>query len=139
MKKINFILIIVLSHIYLFQIYKPRKLQISNEITIKINGRGNQNVLNSKYEFKPDEILLNGKNSNIDEENKILILEKEENIVRMKWNNKLIDCGGMFSNITNIIEIDLTKFDSSDVEIMDYMFNQCRNLKKIITNNIFDT
>ena len=78
MKKTNFILVIVFSHIYLFPTYKPRKLEKSNEIIIKINGRGKQNVLNSEYEFKPDEILLNGNNSNIDEENKILILEKKK-------------------------------------------------------------
>ena len=135
----NLIPLIILVHIYKSQIFKSRKLNLQNEITITINGKGSQNILYSQYEFKPNEILLNGQNSNIDEENKILILEKEENIVTMKWNNKLIDSRKMFQNLTNIIEIDLTKFDSSDVEKMDYMFNRCTNLKKIIINNSFDT
>ena len=54
----NCILIIILF--IKFLIYKPRKLDLSNEIIIKINGTGIKNILNSGYIFKPNEILLNG-------------------------------------------------------------------------------
>ena len=133
----NCILIIFIFNKFL--IYKQRKLDLSNEIIIKINGAGIQHILNSGYIFKPTETLLNGALINLIEENKILISEKGENIITMKWNNKLIDCSFMFNNLTNITEVDLTKFDSSDVKTMYNMFDGCTNLKKIIINNTFDT
>ena len=45
----------------------------------------------------------------------------------MKWDNKLTSCTSMFKGLENIIEVDLTKFDSSDVKMMDHMFNGCTN------------
>ena len=69
----NCILIIIFVLIYKSQIYKSGELNLVNEITLKINGKGRQNILNSGYEFIPDEILLYGVNCNIEEANKILI------------------------------------------------------------------
>ena len=57
----------------------------------------------------------------------------------MKWYNKLINCVYMFKDLINTIEIDLTNFDSSDVETMEGMFYGCTNLKNIIMKNIFNT
>ena len=133
----NCILIIIL--LIKFRIYKPRKLDLSNEIIIKINGTGTQQILNSAYIYKPDQILLDGNKVNVNEENKILISENKENIITMKWNNKLTSCTSMFENLPNIIEVDLTKFDPSDVKMMNSMFKGCTNLKKIIINKIFLT
>ena len=90
MRKMICILIIIL--LIKCRAYKPRKLDLSNEIIIKINGTGTQQILNSAYIYKQDQILLDRNKVNINEENKILIWEKEGNIIVMKWDNKLTSC-----------------------------------------------
>ena len=42
----------------------------------------------------------------------------------------------MFERLTNIIEIDLSNFDASNVRTMQYMFYGCSNLEKIEFGNI---
>ena len=138
-KLMIFLFIINIANLNEKKIYVNRKLYSLNQITIKIKGEGTQSILNSEYEYIPDEILVNGNPSNIVEENKITNLENEENIILMKWNNKLTSCRQMFEYLINLIEIDLTEFDSSEVKRMDYIFNGCKNLKKIIMNNNFKT
>ena len=114
-----------------------RKLESLNEITIKIKGNGLQNVLNSEFQYKPNEILVNGNPSIIDEENKVNILENEESIIKLKWDKKLIICQNMFKNLNNIIEIDLSNFDMSEIESMSNMFNNCSEVKNIFIENKF--
>ena len=116
-----------------------RKLGLSNEIIIKINGGGTQNILNSNYLLKPNEIIVNGNPATINEENQVIDLPNKENIIIMKQDNKINDCFSMFENLTNIIEVDLTNFDSSEVINMNYMFFSCTNLKNIIFSNNFDS
>ena len=43
-------------------------------------------------------------------------LEREENIITMRFGNLLTKCNIMFYNLDNIREIDLSKFDSSEVK-----------------------
>ena len=42
----------------------------------------------------------------------------------------------MFYFVENIIEIDLSNFDASNVKTMQYMFFGCSNLEKIEFGNI---
>jgi len=119
---------------------EKRKIDSLNEITIKIKGKGEQNVLNSQFIFKPNEILLNGNPTIFDEENKIYILENEENeenLITLKWDTKLIICQEMFRDLNNIIEIDLSNFDMSEIISMGNMFGNCSKVKNIIIKNKF--
>ena len=142
--KNNFLYKIIMNLILIFplisknqrEIYRSNKINLSNEIKIKIIGIGPQNILNQEYLEKPKQILVNGTPADIDIENKISNLLNGENTIIMKWDNKLIDCKSMFQNLTNIIEVDLTNFDSSEVTTMEKMFYLCINLKKIIFNGI---
>ena len=54
----------------------------------------------------------------------------------MIWNTPISDCTQMFYKLTNIISIDLSKFDSSSVTLMDYMFSYCSSLISINFDNI---
>ena len=45
----------------------------------------------------------------------------------------------MFSGLSNIIEIDFSYFDTSEVNNINYLFNDCINLKKITFGNNFQT
>ena len=138
---INLIFILTLIPKNKSEINKFNKINFSNEIKIIISGTGTQNILNPLYPTKPDVILVNGNLDDIDEENKINNnnLQSGENEIIMKWNNKLTNCDSMFQDLSNIIEIDLTKFDSSEVISMQNMFSSCINVKKIKINFYFDT
>ena len=116
-----------------------RKLSFSNEIKIKILGKGNQYVLNNEFASKCNEITINGNPGVLEDNNIVSNLEDEENIIVMKWDYKIKDCSSMFKELTNIIEIDLSNFDASETRTMFNMFCSCKNLKNIIIGNNFDS
>ena len=133
--------IIILLNLISFVIPKYNKefniiryLVALNQINIKINGTGTNNILNSTFIYKPDEILINNHASSLDDENKIY-LESEENTITLKWNSQLGTCEKMFKGLSNIIEVDLSNFDSSQVTSMKEMFDGCNNLISINFNN----
>ena len=102
-----------------------------NEITIKILGAGTQNILSEGFLYPPNEIYIENVSYVIDEQNRIKDLINYENNITMKWENKLTDCASMFSGLSNIIEIDLTFFDLSEVTSMSSMFQNCIKLEYI--------
>ena len=110
----------------LFKIISNGNALSISEITITIIGTGDQYILNNKtfvidninYTFSdiPDQILINGVLQNY-KENMVYNLEKEENIITMKFNHLLTKCNLMFYNLDNIKEIDLSKFkDINEVQ-----------------------
>ena len=111
--------------------YKPIKaFSYDNEIRSKVKGIGYYPVILSSY--RPSSIELNGtkigSNTNIQLPNYI-------NDVRLKFSNTLSSCENMFSQCSQIIEIDLTNFISTKVGNIDYMFNGCTSLKSIKFGN----
>ena len=56
--------------------------------------------------------------------------------INIKFKIKLDDCSCMFYNCKNIINIDLSSFDTSNVTRMENMFKFCRNVKYINTSFI---
>ena len=113
-----------------------RKLPSSfSEITMDIIGEiGEQMVINSENVLCPDEIYVN--ENKIAEGNCLINLNNEGNItIKMIWNTQLSTCKGMFEGFTNIINIDLSKFDSSLVTDMSDMFYECNTLKSIKFGN----
>ena len=58
------------------------------------------------------------------------------NNVTIKFDEKITSCANMFYGLQNIIEIDLSSLDISNVKNMSSMFEQCINLKKITFGNI---
>ena len=112
--------------------YKSRKLYLLNEIKIKIKGNGTQEIFNSEdYSNNPPSIvLLNGNNVSLDG-NQLTNLIEEENNITLIWENKLTNCDYMFRFLDNILEVDLSNFDASEVTSMNYMFSYCDNLISI--------
>ena len=123
---------------------EKKLLNCISEINITIKGTGTQQILSScpgcghsstDFNSLPNETLVNGiSQSNI--EKYVYNLEKETNIITMRWNYQLTDCTGMFYNLKNIISIDLSNFDSSQVTNFECMFHSCTSLKSINLNNI---
>ena len=119
-------------------IYRQRKLnEISSEIIIKINESGLQEILYKDFQYIPL-VYVNETLTELINTNKVE-LNEGDNIIKMVWNIKLTTCENMFKGLSNITEVDLTKFDSSNVISTSYMFNECTNLKFININENFNT
>jgi len=120
-----------------------KKLNLDSEITIVISGRGTQQILSNlgatvysytNYEL-PNQILINGILQNYIEKY-VYNLTNQINNITMKWNNQITNCNGMFQQLTNIISVDLSKFDSSKVVNFDSIFYNSYNIKSIILANL---
>ena len=135
--KIDLILLSLFSLIFRISISidifqkKIRNLVSTSEIALTIKGSGDQYILNNdnlyidnkyfNFTHTPDQILINGILQNYTGY-MVYNLENEVNIIILKFNDPLPDCNAMFYNLNNIIEIDLSKFDSSMVTEMACMF-----------------
>ena len=103
------------------------------DIKIKIRGKGKQKIISSSN--CPKEIYyINGTliGNNLCE----IELEKEENIIIMKWDNK-INGQYLFKDLTNILEVDLSslKYIVGNNGMLE-MFNGCTSLTSIVFSNL---
>ena len=58
--------------------------------------------------------------------------------IKIKFNIKIKDCSYMFYGCSNLINIDLSSFDTSNVNNMSHMFDKCYNLTNLDLSS-FDT
>ena len=113
----------------------------SNEITLKIKGKGEQRILNAEYKKCPNFIYLNNGTTNILGTDCHLVNIPEENdeinIIKLIWSEQVDTFYSMFSNLEdNLIEVDLSNFDSSNVTNMFGMFFNCYSLESINFLNV---
>ena len=111
---------------------------LDNEILMKkrvpCNYEENEEI---KALLKDNKIDININNNEIDECKKFFKPKKEgEYIIKINFHKKMKDCRYMFSGCENIISIDLSSFNSSNVTNMKYMFGNCYNLEEIILKNL---
>ena len=102
-----------------------------SEINITINGTGKQQILSSysdtyghyygQFGSLPNETLVNGVPQSSIERYAENLLNKT-NIITMRWNYQLTDCHFMFNKLNNIISIDLSNFDTSQVKFLIVCF-----------------
>ena len=111
-----------------------RKAEISSKIAIRVGEKGIQYILNESFRPLPDKILVNGKE--IDQIDSKVNLEEKNSLIELIWNEPLTNCHEMFSEMSNITEINLTEFDSSEVTDMSSMFSKCKSLKKLEISNL---
>ena len=98
-----------------------------SKIILKIKGTG-ENMLFGKRGYKYFQSIDNLKSVYI---NGILKNEKvfkydfsqENNIVELIWDDNIVNCSCMFAFCSNITEIDLSHFNTSQVKNMDRMFD----------------
>ena len=107
-----------INHYYLYYLN-------SNSITIKIKGSGLQTVSNSY--IIPDEIYLNDGNQIASNTNQVTLTEETSTLI-LKFNDNQISGAGLFSDLTNILEIDLSNCAFTD---MASMFKGCTSLTSI--------
>ena len=134
------LLIIISISFYFNQLYfwnkkiKLRKLDSDySEITMTLTGIGEKYILYENFIPLPDVIIINGDDA---PPNTLLHnLERNENIIIIRWYEKLDTCAYMFYYVNYITKIDLSKFDSSKVTSTEYMFYQSKNLEFINFTN----
>ena len=102
---------------------------------------GNKNVFTnySKYYKKqnyPNQIYINGEIKYTI--NYSYYFNQTENSVELIWNKSIDNCSGMFYQCSDIIEIDLSKFNTSNVTNMNNMFYDCWKLSILNLSN-FET
>ena len=111
------------------------RLNSLSEISLTINGIGNQSILSNDFTTIPNQIFVNGILQNTT--GKIVYnLQNNINNITIIWNDQLTSCSSMFYNLTNILKADLSKFDSSKVIKMNNMFCCCKSLTSLNLSNL---
>ena len=109
------------------------ELKYSN-ISLTINGTGNKNIFcSTTNDFPrnnyPNKIYINEELQNSINYN--YYFNESINYVKLIWENNTYNCANMFSGCSNILEIDLSNFDTSEVTFMNKMFSGCTKLIKL--------
>ena len=132
----NFVFLLKIALVDIITIKNIRNLNnYISEIHLVVKGSGKQRFLDRDFNTNPSEVIVNG----ISKGNsckKLSDLEQDINNVILKFDKKINSCNLMFYNLENIIEIDLSYFDASEVTNMRSMFYDCKNLEKINFGNI---
>ena len=102
-------------------------------ITLKVKGNENKNILSDYFKLSPDEVYINGYNSSF--AGNSIYLNQTENNVKLVWYNSINSCKFMFYACSDITEINLSNFDSSNITDMSDMFNACISLTSINFSN----
>ena len=104
------------------------------EIKLVIQGNHGQNFLYELYGgFNPSEVTVNEGTTYYN--SRWCDCNQDINNVVIKFGSLLNSCENMFRLVSNIIEIDLSNFDTSKITSMSFMFSQCTNLKKVTFGN----
>ena len=110
-------------------IAKCEKRRISSGfsyIILKTKATGNVKVFSGGNEIVPNEIYINGINKT--EIKNEYNLDTSDNNITLIWYDQLTTASSMFYNCKDITEIDLSNFDSSQIEDMSLMFFKCSSL-----------
>ena len=107
----------------------------SSSIKLKIKGTGFKNIFGhvSSFTFKrtnyADEIIINRINQKAI--NYSYNFTQTDNSVELIWNNHIDNCANMFRGCSDITEMDLSNFDTSQVTYMSDMFSDCTSLTSL--------
>ena len=120
------------QHILWINLILLNIIYISNqkqEINLIVKGPGTINFVSKSFYKEPSEYIINGSSTECID--RTYNFSNEINNVTIKFDSPIETCQNMFKDITNIIEIDLSKFDFSNITNMGYMFSGCTKLEKI--------
>ena len=111
------------------------KYQISykvNQVILKVDGVGYKTILSSRYYNCPSRIYINGMSIPFNSNNCNRVnVENNGSIITLEWDNAITTSDNMFESCNDIIEIDMTNFNTSLVKTMKNTFERCYNLKSI--------
>ena len=132
--------------IIVFIILMGNKVNSYSEITIKVKGTGDQTIISGSksyclsdgtcntFDYIPNEIYVNNELQNY-QGFQVYGLTEEINAIKLVFYDTITNCISMFNQLENIIEVDLSKFDTSSVTNMYRMFCGCHYLTSINLSN----
>ena len=88
------------------------------------------------------DVSINNQKVNVAKENdqwKYKFTKEGNYIFEIIFNNNINNMKGFFNECSNIISLDFSNFDTSNVTDMSFMFNLCHKLKEIKGINKFNT
>ena len=155
----NLSLLFAIFSIFIFvkvsseKLFNLRNLLGVYEITITVKGKGTRQIINDKaieiydsisnrkknyrFNYMPSEILVNGES--VDYIGYYVYnLTEEENNITIKFDTTIENCDVMFYGLENILKIDCSQFDTSQIRSMKGMFYSCKILESLNLRN-FDT
>ena len=113
-----------------------------SKITLKVKGIGENNILGDDKDYNFSnidyliEVFINGhKQDKIEYK---YYFNQTDNYVELIWNDSITNCDSMFYSCSNITEINLSNFNTSQIESMANIFNRCSSLTSLNLSN-FDT
>ena len=135
-KKGLFEIIVFIIIIYISLSKKPLYFANSmEEIILKVNGPGTIKILSDEFRYLPNEVEINGiKNTSVT--SKSFYLENNINTIKIYYITSPISLRNMFKSLNSITEVDLSNFDTSNVNDMTNMFQNCGNLEYLNLNNL---
>ena len=109
-----------------------------SHLTLKINQIGENRILGDFSKCSdgaqfPDIIQIN--NVNQSQIREVYDLNESENIIRLIWYKDPKSTACLFRNCSNITEIDLSNFNSSNITYFQLMFELCTSLTSILLSN----
>ena len=124
----------LLSFAYVYLKIDKKRILIHriSEISFVIRGYYYNHDLSN---IQPSEIFVNGIPCD-DFKLYHCNLDRELNKITLRFESENIKCYNIFRHIGEIIEIDISKFDTSNVSDLSGMFRNCINLKSINFGNI---
>ena len=125
---INFVNLFILRNIHLNSIESK-----FSKITLKIDNIGIKNIFSSSANPFPDEIYIN--QVLLTPVNYKYNFTNENNSIELIWNNNTNSSYKLFEGCSEIKEIDLSDFDTSEIENMAYMFSGCTSLVLLNLSN----
>ena len=136
---IKFIIINIFCQIKSNIIFDLFNFQYSSKITLKIKGIGYKkifgNIENANFTGINylKEVFINGhQNDSIAYK---YYFDQEDNLVELIWDDNINTCQFMFYRCDDIIEVDLSKFNSTQVKYTDRMFAYCTSLTSVNLTN----
>ena len=110
-----------------------------SEVTLKTNITGTIRILSLSFfqKYRPCKIYINNEEKN--EINNEYILEHQNNdinVIKINWDIGMDTAEKMFQGCYNITEIDLSKFETSNITDMNNMFSGCTSLISLNLANI---
>ena len=131
-----FILLFLPKNISNKVLISKRKLNLNSEIYLTVK-KGSQQLISDYFlNTFPSEVLYKGKIITKDYWGYFDISEDEINNITLRWDELEIYCDSMFKNLNDILFINLSNYDLSQVKIMTNMFSGCTSLTSIDFGNI---
>ena len=124
----------IIFKVFLFSYISIINTQVSfSEISLVIDGDGNQTILNENFYKDPDNVIVNGETRN--DCKKFCVLTTKPNNIQLQFYDDITTCENMFYGASDITEIDFSDFNSFGVTSMKNMFKECTNLISIKFGN----